>query len=63
MKEKLIVALFTINITLLIYILELPNRPTYAPGGEMFIPVFIFFAWLIGHEIRKELKGGKKNVR
>lgn len=53
MKEKLIVALFTINITLLIYIMELPHRPNFAPGGELAVPVLVFLFWLIGHEIKQ----------
>ena len=60
MKEKIIVALATLKITLLLYILELPNRVNYMPGGEAFLPLLVFLIWLIGHGVKKELEEDRK---
>lgn len=56
MKEKLIVALATLNITLLIYIGELPHRVNLRPGGEIFIPLVVLAGWWIGHSALKEVR-------
>ncbi|EKU93387.1 Uncharacterised protein [Alloiococcus otitis] len=60
MKEKIIVALATLNVTLMWYIFELPHRPNYAPGGEFAVPLLVFLFWLIGHEIQQNEKRRRK---
>lgn len=61
MKEKLIVALASINIALLIYISQLPSRVNYMPGGEIFIPAFVFAFWAVGHSFQKALKEARRD--
>lgn len=55
MKEKTIVFLLTMNITMGIYILRLPTRSSFAPGGELFIPLWVFTIWLLGSLIKEEM--------
>lgn len=62
MKEKLIVAMATLNITLLIYIGELPHRANLRPGGEIFIPLTVLAFWYIGHEVQKEVRKDKAKI-
>lgn len=63
MKEKIIVALATINLTLLVYIWELPNRVNLRPGGEIFIPLYVLVIWYIGHEMQKQIREDKQRGR
>lgn len=56
MKEKLIIGLLSVNIALIIYISQLPNRANFMPGGEIFIPAFAFIFWAVGHSFQKALK-------
>lgn len=52
MYIKIIVALSTIIATLLTYIAQIPARETMMPGGEIFIPFYVFMVWMIGHEVK-----------
>lgn len=56
MKEKIIVFSLALNLSLLIYIMELPSRVNLMPGGEIFIVPFVFLIWLYGHELLKDKK-------
>lgn len=56
MYIKIIVALSTIIVTLLTYIAQIPARGSMMPGGELFIPFYMFMVWMVGHEVQK----GKK---
>lgn len=56
MYIKIIVALTTIIATLLTYIAQIPARRSMMPGGELFIPFYMFMVWMVGHEVQK----GKK---
>lgn len=56
MYMKIIVALTTIIATLLTYIAQIPARGSMMPGGELFIPFYMFMVWMVGHEVQK----GKK---
>ena len=56
MYIKIIVALSTIIATLLTYIAQIPARETMMPGGEIFIPFYMFMVWMVGHEVQKGRK-------
>lgn len=56
MYIKIIVALTTIIATLLTYIAQIPARETMMPGGELFIPFYMFMLWMVGHEVQKQQK-------
>lgn len=56
MYIKIIVALTTIIATLLTYIAQIPARETMMPGGELFIPFYMFMVWMVGHEVYKGRK-------
>lgn len=63
MKEKVIVALLTLNITFGLYIWSLPKRPNLRPGGELFIPLFALAFWYVGHEMQKQIRADKEEER
>ena len=53
MYIKIIVALSTIIATLLTYIAQIPARGSMMPGGELFIPFYMFMVWMVGHEVKR----------
>ena len=60
MYEKIIVSLITIIITLVRYIQLLPTRQSMMPGGELFIPLWVFILWALGHEFLHEIRRADK---
>ena len=56
MKEKIIVALLTVILTMAQYIMALPHRTTMMPGGELFNFLWVFIIWYVGHEFKKEVE-------
>lgn len=63
MKEKIIVFSIALNVSLLMYIFELPKRSTWWPGGEALIVPFVFVVWLYGHELLKDKKRKEAEAR
>lgn len=60
MYEKIIVSLITIIVTMGKYIQMLPYRDTLSPGGELFIPLWVFILWALGHEFLHEIRRADK---
>lgn len=60
MYEKIIVTLMTIIITMVRYIQMIPVRGHLKPGGEMFIPLWVFVLWVVGHEFLMEVRRAER---
>ena len=60
MKEKIIVALLTVILTMAQYIMALPHRTTMMPGGELFNFLWVLIIWYVGHEFKKEVEKAEK---
>lgn len=60
MKEKIIVGLLTVIITMAQYIMALPNRETMMPGGEIFNFLWVLIIWYVGREFKREVERAEK---